>query len=217
MNEPQHRGRRSIHSASTTSPDQRLIDILNARQAADWKLDPRRTTRAKTGNASRDRRGLCIVVRNKRLWVASRKSPSARPRGPCRIKSHRVGLRQDHQRAARPLHEEPASSGLSAKRSRKNHLWKKHGDQHQLDPLQDPQMEERRIKVVQTPAMIKASGGGSEALTRLALSSSLPPSRRHRRHARRIPLTPAYVTTLLKPSLEHIIAHKTSERLSAIV
>jgi len=185
--------------------DQRLIDILNAPpRPPDGSLDPRRAhAPRKTGNASVTGRGLCIVVRNNAYWVGIAEIAVTPSTGAVQVTSSPsvpTVARSSNPRQLDRSMKSGVVMGLSEALKEEVTFDKSKVTSTNWTRYKILTMEETpEIKVVQISRDDKGFGGGSEAANALgppAVAAAFFDATGV--HARRIPLTPAYVTTLLK-------------------
>lgn len=185
--------------------DQRLIDILNATaKAAGWEPRPSPQPRArKTGSASVTGRGLCIVVRNNAYWVGIAEIAVVPATGVVQVTKFAIGVDCGKIINPRQLDRCMKSGvvmGLSEALKEEVTFDKSKVTSTNWTRYKILTMEETpEIKVVQISRDDKGFGGGSEAANALgppAVAAAFFDATGV--HARRIPLTPAYVTTLLK-------------------
>jgi CO/xanthine dehydrogenase Mo-binding subunit len=185
--------------------DQRLIDILNATaKAAGWEPRPSPHPRArKSGSASVTGRGLCIVVRNNAYWVGIAEIAVTPSTGAVQVTKFAIGVDCGKIINPRQLDRCMKSGvvmGLSEALKEEVTFDKSKVTSTNWTRYKILTMEETpEIKVVQISRDDKGFGGGSEAANALgppAVAAAFFDATGV--HARRIPLTPAYVTTLLK-------------------
>src|ERR1700720_2164854 len=185
--------------------DQRLIDLLKATaKAAGW--EPRRSRQAKarkTGTAAVTGRGLCIVVRNNAYWVGIAEIAVTPSTGAVQVTKFAIGVDCGKIINPRQLDRCMKSGvvmGLSEALKEEVTFDKSKVTSTNWSRYKILTMEETpEIKVVQISRDDKGFGGGSEAANALgpaAVAAAFFDATGV--HARRIPLTPAYVTTLLK-------------------
>ncbi len=190
------------HSHTT---DQRLIDLLNATaKAAGWELrpSPKRTAR-KTGTSAVTGRGACIMLRANAWWVGIAEISVVPATGVVQVTKFTIGAEPGKIINPRQLDRCMKSGvvmGLSEALKEEvafdtSKVTSTNWDRYKILTMQ----ETPEIKVVQISRDDKGFGGGSEAA-----NAVVPPAVAAAFfdatgvHARRIPLTPAYVTTLLK-------------------
>jgi nicotinate dehydrogenase subunit B len=185
--------------------DQRLIDILNATaKAAGWELRPSPHPRTrKTGTAPVTGRGVCIMVRNNAYWAGIAEVSVIPDTGAVQVTKFTIGA--DCGKVINPRQLERCMKsgvvmGLSEALKEEVTFDKSKVTSTNWTRYKILTMEETpEIKVVQISRDDKGFGGGSEAANALgppAVAAAFFDATGV--HARRIPLTPAYVTTLLK-------------------
>lgn len=187
----------------TTDP--RLVEILNATaKAAAWepRHSPHRTAR-RTGNTPVIGRGMCIVVRMNAYWVGIAEVSVIPATGVVQVTKFTIGLDCGKIINPRQLDRCMKSGvvmGLSEALKEEVTFDKSKVTSTNWTRYKILTMEETpEIKVVQISRDDKGFGGGSEAANALgppAVAAAFFDATGV--HARRIPLTPAYVTTLLK-------------------
>jgi CO/xanthine dehydrogenase Mo-binding subunit len=185
--------------------DQRLIDILNGTaKAAGWepRHSPHQGAR-KTGNGQVTGRGVCIMVRANAYWVGIAEVAVVPATGAVQVTKFTIGADCGKIINPRQLDRCMKSGvvmGLSEALKEevtfdKGKVTSTNWDRYKI--LTMGEMPE--IKVVQISREDKGFGGGSEAANAVA-----PPAVAAAFfdatgvQSRRIPLTPAYVTKLLK-------------------
>jgi nicotinate dehydrogenase subunit B len=185
--------------------DRRLIDILNTTaKAAGWepRPSPHRDAR-KTGAAPVTGRGVCIIVRQNAYWVGIAEVVVVPTTGAVQVTKFTIGV--DCGKVINPRQlDRCMKSGvvMGVSEALKEEVTFDTGkvtstNWSRYKILTMEEMPE--IKTVQVSRDDRGFGGGSEAANAVA-----PPAiaaaffDATRVHPRRIPLTPAYVTTLLK-------------------
>ena len=185
--------------------DHRLIDILNATaKAAGWEPRPSPHARArKTGTAPVTGRGVCIMVRNNAYWAGIAEVSVIPDTGAVQVTKFTIGADCGKVINPRQLDRCMKSGvvmGLSEALKEEVTFDKSKVTSTNWTRYKILTMEETpEIKVVQISRDDKGFGGGSEAANALgppAVAAAFFDATGV--HARRIPLTPAYVTTLLK-------------------
>jgi CO/xanthine dehydrogenase Mo-binding subunit len=187
--------------------DQRLIDLLNATaKAAGWESrhSPHKAFR-KTGNAPATGRGVCIMIRSNAYWVGIAEISVVPATGVVQVTKFTIGAEPGKIINPRQLDRCMKSGvvmGVSETLKEEVTFDKSKVTSTNWSRYKILTMEETpEIKVVQISRDDKGFGGGSEAA-----NAVVPPAIAAAffdatgAHARRIPLTPAYVTTLLKRS-----------------
>jgi CO/xanthine dehydrogenase Mo-binding subunit len=185
--------------------DQRLIDILNASaKAAGWERrpSPHRGAR-KTGSGAVTGRGVCIMVRSNAYWVGIAEVAVIPATGVVQVTKFTIGAECGKVINPRQLDrcmKSGVAMGLSEALKEEVTFDKEKVTSTNWSRYKILTMEEMpEIKVVQISRDDKGFGGGSEAanaivppavLAAIFDATGVQP--------RRIPLTPAYVTTLLK-------------------
>src|SRR5229473_4281625 len=185
--------------------DQRLIDILNATaKAAGWEPRPSPHPRARrTGNASVSGRGLCIVVRNNAYWVGIAEIAVIPSTGVVQVTKFAIGVDCGKVINPRQLDRCMKSGvvmGLSEALKEevtfdKSKVTSTNWSRYKILTM----AETPEIKVVQISRDDKGFGTGGEAANAVgppAVAAAFFDATGVQ--PRRIPLTPAYVTTLLK-------------------
>jgi CO/xanthine dehydrogenase Mo-binding subunit len=185
--------------------DQRLIDILNATaKAAAWepRPSPGRSSR-RTGTIPVTGRGMCIIVRANAYWVGIAEVAVVPATGVVQVTKFTIGVDCGKIINPRQLDRCMKSGvvmGLSEALKEEVTFDESKVTSTNWTRYKILTMEETpEIKVVQISRDDKGFGGGSEAANALgppAVAAALFDATGV--HARRIPLTPAYVTTLLK-------------------
>ena len=185
--------------------DQRLIDILNATaKAAAWESrpSPHRAAR-RTGTTPITGRGMCIIVRMNAYWVGIAEIGVVPATGVVQVTKFTIGVDCGKIINPRQLDRCMKSGvvmGLSEALKEEVTFDKSKVTSTNWTRYKILTMEETpEIKVVQISRDDKGFGGGSEAANALgppAVAAALFDATGV--HTRRIPLTPAYVTTLLK-------------------
>jgi len=185
--------------------DQRLIDLLKATaKTAGWQ--PRRSPQAKarkTGTAPVSGRGVCIMLRANAYWVGIAEVSVVPATGEVKVTKFTIGGEPGKIINPRQLDRCMKSGvvmGLSEALKEevtfdKSKVTSTNWSRYKI--LTMGEMPE--IKVVQISRDDKGFGGGSEAANAVvppAIAAAFFDATGV--HARRIPLTPAYVTTLLK-------------------
>jgi CO/xanthine dehydrogenase Mo-binding subunit len=185
--------------------DQRLIDILNTTaKAAGWESrpSPHRDAR-KTGTTPVTGRGVSIVVRQNAYWVGIAEISVVPSTGTVRVTKFTIGVDCGKVINPRQLDRCMKSGvvmGLSEALKEEVTFDKEKVTSTNWSRYKILTMEETpEIKVVQVSRDDKGFGGGSEAANAVgppAVAAAFFDATGV--HARRIPLPPAYVTTLLK-------------------
>jgi len=185
--------------------DQRLIDILNATaKAAAWepRPSPGRSSR-RTGTIPVTGRGMCIIVRANAYWVGIAEVAVIPTAGVVQVTKFTIGVDCGKIINPRQLDRCMKSGvvmGLSEALKEEVTFDKSKVTSTNWTRYKILTMEETpQIKVVQISRDDKGFGGGSEAANALgppAVAAAFFDATGV--HARRIPLTPAYLTTLLK-------------------
>jgi len=185
--------------------DQRLIDILNATaKAAGWEPHPSPNPRARrSGNDSLTGRGVGIVVRANAYWVGIAEVAVTPATGVVKVTKFTIGADPGKIINPRQLDRCMKSGvvmGLSEALKEEVTFDKSKVTSTNWARYKILTMEETpEIKVVQISRDDKGFGGGSEAANAIgppAVAAAFFDATGV--HARRIPLTTAYVTTLLK-------------------
>jgi len=190
--------------------DQRLIDILNTTaKAAEWESrpSPHRGAR-KTGTTPVTARGVSIIVRQNAYWVGIAEVAVVPATGAVRVTKFTIGVDPGKIINPRQLDRCMKSGvvmGLSEALKEEVTFDKEKVTSTNWSRYKILTMEETpEIKVVQVSRDDQGFGGGSEAANALcppAVAAAFFDATGA--HPRRIPLTSAYVTKLLKASLEH--------------
>jgi CO/xanthine dehydrogenase Mo-binding subunit len=190
--------------------DQRLIDILNTTaKAAEWESrpSPHRGAR-KTGTTPVTGRGVSIIVRQNAYWVGIAEVAVVPATGAVRVTKFTIGVDPGKIINPRQLDRCMKSGvvmGLSEALKEEVTFDKEKVTSTNWSRYKILTMEETpEIKVVQVSRDDQGFGGGSEAANALcppAVAAAFFDATGA--HPRRIPLTSAYVTKLLKASLEH--------------
>ena len=185
--------------------EQRLIDVLNATaKAAEWepRPSPHRGAR-KTGNSAVNGRGACIMVRQNAYWVGIAEVTVVRATGAVRVTKFTIGADCGKIINPRQLDRCMKSGvimGLSEALKEEVTFDKGKVTSTNWNRYKILTMEEMpEIKVVQISRDDKGFGGGSEAANAIvppAVAAAFFDATGV--HARKIPLTSAYVTTLLR-------------------
>jgi nicotinate dehydrogenase subunit B len=185
--------------------DQRLIDVLNATaRAAGW--EPRHSPQAKyrkTGTAAVNGRGVCIMVRANAYWAGIAEVSVVPATGVVRVTKFTIGVDPGKIINPRQL-DRCMKSGvvMGVSEALKEEVTFDTGKvtSTNWDRYKILTMEEApEIKVVQISRNDQGFGGGSEAA-----NAVVPPAVAAAFfdatgvQARRIPLTPRYITSLLK-------------------
>jgi nicotinate dehydrogenase subunit B len=184
--------------------DQRLIDILNATaKAAGW--EPRRSPHSKarrTGPSPVNGRGVCIMVRQNAYWVGIAEVAVVPATGAVQVTKFTIGADCGKIINPRQLDRCMKSGvvmGLSEALKEEVTFDKEKVTSTNWSRYKILTMEEMpEIKVVQISRDDKGFGGGSEAANAVcppAVAAAFFDATGVQ--ARRIPLAPAYVTTLL--------------------
>jgi nicotinate dehydrogenase subunit B len=185
--------------------DQRLIDVLNATaKAAGWETrpSPHRGAR-RTGTAPVTGRGVSIIVRQNAYWVGIAEVAVVPTTGVVQVTKFTIGADCGKIINPRQLDRCMKSGvvmGLSEALKEevtfdKSRVTSANWSRYKILTM----AETPEIKVVQISRDDKGFGGGSEAANALgppAVAAAFFDATGV--HPRRIPLTPAYVTTLLK-------------------
>jgi CO/xanthine dehydrogenase Mo-binding subunit len=185
--------------------DQRLIDILNAAaKAAQWELrSSPRARAAKAGSAPVTGRGVCIMVRSNAYWVGIAEISVVPATGRIEVTKFTIAAECGKTINPRQL-DRCMKSGvvMGLSEALKEEVTFDRGkvtstswNRYKILTMQ----EVPEIKVVQISRDDKGFGGGSEAANAVcppAVAAALFDATGVQ--ARRIPLTPGYVTTLLK-------------------
>lgn len=185
--------------------DQRLIDILNATaKSAGWESRPSPHAGArKTGAEPLTGRGVCIMVRSNAYWVGIAEVAVAPATGKVQVTKFTIGADCGKVINPRQLDRCMKSGvvmGLSETLKEEVTFDKGKVTSTNWSRYKILTMEETpEIKVVQISRDDKGFGGGSEAANAVcppAVAAAFFDATGV--HPRRIPLTPAYVTTLLR-------------------
>jgi nicotinate dehydrogenase subunit B len=185
--------------------DQRLIDLLKATaKAAGW--EPRRSPQAKarkTGTAAVTGRGVCIMQRANAYWVGIAEISVVPATGVVKVSKFTIGAEPGKIINPRQLDRCMKSGvvmGLSEALKEEVTFDKSKVTSTNWSRYKILTMEEiPEIQVVQLSRDDKGFGGGSEAANAVvppAVAAAVFDATGVQ--PRRIPLTPAYVTTLLK-------------------
>lgn len=185
--------------------DQRLIDLLKATaKAAGW--EPRRSPQAKarkTGTAVVTGRGVCIMQRANAYWVGIAEISVVPATGVLKVSKFTIGAEPGKIINPRQLDRCMKSGvvmGLSEALKEEVTFDKSKVTSTNWSRYKILTMEEMpEIKVVQLSRDDKGFGGGSEAANAIvppAVTAAFFDATGIQ--ARRIPLTPSYVTALLK-------------------
>jgi nicotinate dehydrogenase subunit B len=185
--------------------DQRLSDILNATaKEAGWEARPSpHAGAAKTGNGPLTGRGVCIMVRSNAYWVGIAEIAVFPATGKIEVTKFTIGAECGKTINPRQLDRCMKSGvvmGLSEALKEevtfdKGRVTSTSWNRYKILTM----AETPEIKVVQISRDDKGFGGGSEAANAVcppAVAAAFFDAAGVQ--ARRIPLTPAYVTTLLK-------------------
>lgn len=185
--------------------DQRLIDILNGTaKAAEWESrpSPHRAAR-KIGSAPVTGRGMCLMVRANAYWVGIAEVTVVPAAGTVEVTKFTIGVDPGKVINPRQLDRCMKSGvvmGLSEALKEEVTFDKEKVTNTNWSRYKILTMEETpEIRVVQISRDDKGFGGGSEAA-----NAVVPPAVAAAFfdatgvQTRRIPLTPAYVATLLK-------------------
>jgi len=185
--------------------DQRLIDILNTTaKAAEWESrpSPHRGAR-KTGTTPVTGRGVSIIVRQNAYWVGIAEVAVVPATGAVRVTKFTIGVDPGKIINPRQLDRCMKSGvvmGLSEALKEEVTFDKEKVTSTNWSRYKILTMEETpEIKVVQVSRDDQGFGGGSEAANALcppAVAAAFFDATGA--HPRRIPLTSAYVTKLLK-------------------
>jgi CO/xanthine dehydrogenase Mo-binding subunit len=185
--------------------DQRLIDILSATaKAAGWETrpSPHRGAR-KTGSEAVTGRGVCIMVRSNAYWVGIAEVAVIPATGVVQVTKFTIGAECGKVINPRQLDRCMKSGvvmGLSEALKEEVTFDKEKVTSTNWSRYKILTMEEMpEIKVVQISRDDKGFGGGSEAANAIvppAVAAAIFDATGVQ--PRRIPLTPAYVTALLK-------------------
>jgi CO/xanthine dehydrogenase Mo-binding subunit len=185
--------------------DQRLIDILNATaKAAGWETrpSPHRGAR-KTGSSAVTGRGVCIMVRSNAYWVGIAEVSVIPGKGAVQVTKFTIGADCGKVINPRQLDRCMKSGvvmGLSEALKEEVTFDKEKVTSTNWSRYKILTMGEMpEIKVVQISRDDKGFGGGSEAANAIvppAVAAAIFDATGVQ--PRRIPLTPAYVTTLLQ-------------------
>ena len=185
--------------------DERLIDLLNATaKAAGWepRPSPRRGAR-RTGNRAVTGQGVCIMVRQNAYWVGIAEVTVVPATGAVRVTKFTIGADCGKIINPRQLDRCMKSGvimGLSEALKEEVTFDKGKVTSTNWNRYKILTMEEMpEIKVVQISRDDKGFGGGSEAANAIgppAVAAAFFDATGV--HTRKIPLTSAYVTTLLR-------------------
>jgi CO/xanthine dehydrogenase Mo-binding subunit len=185
--------------------DQRLIEVLNGTaKAAAWepRPSPHRAAR-RTGATPVTGRGMCIIVRLNAYWVGIAEVSVIPDTGAVQVTKFTIGADCGKIINPRQLDRCMKSGvvmGISEALKEEVTFDKSKVTSTNWDGYKILTMEEMpEIKVVQISRDDKGFGGGSEAANAVgppAVAAAFFDATGV--HARRIPLTPAHVTTLLK-------------------
>ena len=185
--------------------DERLIDLLNATaKAAGWepRPSPRRGAR-RTGNRAVTGQGVCIMVRQNAYWVGIAEVAVVPATGAVRVTKFTIGADCGKIINPRQLDRCMKSGvimGLSEALKEEVTFDKGKVTSTNWNRYKILTMEEMpEIKVVQISRDDKGFGGGSEAANAIgppAVAAAFFDATGV--HTRKIPLTSAYVTTLLR-------------------
>jgi CO/xanthine dehydrogenase Mo-binding subunit len=185
--------------------DQRLIDLLNATaKAAAWEArsSPRKDAR-KAGTAPVSGRGVCIMIRDKAYWVGIAEISVVPDTGMVQVTKFTIGCEPGKIINPRQLGlcmKSGVVMGLSEALKEEVTFDKSKVTSTNWDRYKILTMEETpEIKIVPLSRDDKDFGGGSEGANAVcppAVTAAFFDATGIQ--ARRIPLTPAYVTTLLK-------------------
>jgi nicotinate dehydrogenase subunit B len=185
--------------------DQRLIDILNATaKAAGWEPHPSPNARARrSGNDSLTGRGVGIVVRANAYWVGIAEVAVTPATGVVKVTKFTIGADPGKIINPRQLDRCMKSGvvmGLSEALKEEVTFDKSKVTSTNWSSYKILTMEETpEIHVVQISRDDKGFGGGSEAANAVgppAVAAALFDATGV--HARKLPLSPAYVAALLK-------------------
>ena len=185
--------------------DQRLIDVLNATaKAAGWepRPSPHRGAR-KTGSGAVTGRGVCIMSRSNAYWAGIAEVTVIPATGAVRVTKFTIGVDCGKIINPRQLDRCMKSGvvmGLSEALKEEVTFDKGKVTSTNWSRYKILTMEEMpEIKVVQISREDKGFGGGSEAANAIvppAVAAAIFDATGVQ--PRRIPLTPAYVTTILE-------------------
>ena len=185
--------------------DQRLMDILSATaKAAGWETrpSPHRGAR-KSGSTAVTGRGVCIMVRSNAYWVGIAEVAVIPATGAVRVTKFTIGAECGKVINPRQLDRCMKSGvvmGLSEALKEEVTFDKEKVTSTNWSRYKILTMEEMpEIKVLQISRDDKGFGGGSEAANAIvppAVAAAIFDATGVQ--PRRIPLTPAYVSTLLK-------------------
>jgi CO/xanthine dehydrogenase Mo-binding subunit len=185
--------------------DQRLINLLRATaEAANWDTRPSPHSGAlRSGSTSVTGRGVCIMVRSNAYWVGIAELSVAPSTGALKVTKFTIGCEPGKIINPRQLDRCMKSGvvmGLSEALKEEVTFDKSKVTSTNWSRYKILTMGEiPEIKVVQLSRDDKGFGGGSEAANALvppAVAASLFDATGV--HARRLPLTPTYVRSLLK-------------------
>jgi len=185
--------------------DQRLINLLRATaEAANWETRPSpHPTARRSGTTPMTGRGVCIMVRSNAYWVGIAQISVLPNSGEVKVTKFTIGAEPGKIINPRQLDRCMKSGvvmGLSEALKEEVTFDKSKVTSTNWNSYKILTMGEMpEIKVVQISRDDKGFGGGSEAANALvppALAAALFDATGV--HARRIPLTPTYVSSLLK-------------------
>ena len=185
--------------------DHRLIDVLNATaKAAGWESRPSPHARAsKTGNGPLTGRGVCIMVRSNAYWAGIAEISVVPATGKIQVTKFTIGA--DCGKIINPRQlglcmKSGVVMGLSEALKEEVTFDKSKVTSTNWSSYKILTMEETPdIKIVQISRDDKGFGGGSEAANAVvppAVAAAIFDATGV--HVRRLPLTPARVTALLK-------------------
>jgi CO/xanthine dehydrogenase Mo-binding subunit len=185
--------------------DERLIKLLRATaEAADWEKRPSPHSAAKRSGAdSVPGRGVCIMLRSNAYWVGIAEISVVPNTGALKVTKFTIGCEPGKVINPRQLDRCMKSGvvmGLSEALKEEVTFDRSKVTSTNWNSYKILSMAETpEIKVVQLSRDDKGFGGGSEAANALvapAVAGALFDATGV--HARRLPLTPAYVSTLLR-------------------
>jgi CO/xanthine dehydrogenase Mo-binding subunit len=185
--------------------DQRLINLLRATaEAANWETRPSpHPTARRSGTTPMTGRGVCIMVRSNAYWVGIAQISVLPNSGEVKVTKFTIGAEPGKIINPRQLDRCMKSGvvmGLSEALKEEVTFDKSKVTSTNWNSYKILTMGEMpEIKVVQISRDDKGFGGGSEAANALvppALAAAMFDATGVR--ARRIPLTPTYVSSLLK-------------------
>ncbi len=195
----------SIQFRLEHTTDQRLIDILNATaKAAGWqpRPSPQKSVR-KTGTAPATGRGMCLMIRSNAYWVGIAEISLVPATGIIQVTKFTIGA--DCGKIINPRQldlcmKSGVVMGLSEALKEevtfdRSKVTSTNWSRYKILTMQ----ETPEIKVVQISRDDKGFGGGSEAANAVvppAIAAAVYDATGV--HPRRIPLTPAFLTKLLK-------------------